>query len=104
MSWEVSQEQALLACVRIFLDSRYDRGRPEGLRLELHPSVVNMLLTCPELHWELDAPLSDVTRQLSEKFGVPVKVTTELPAAHWRLAIVTEHVLDSGRLTWPLRA
>lgn len=100
--------RALLLAVRQELDDRWpyrDRGQPvpAGLRLEIAPLVANHLLTDPSLDWpynrvrEAKAP-SD---QISEKFSLPVLITKHLgldPLA-WRLVIVTEEVLKSGRLS-----
>lgn len=66
------------------------RRLPEGLRLEVHPSVRGMLYRDPDLwpHMEDIDP--------AEKFEVPVRLSIDLPPGGWRLVIVTEDVLMGG--------
>lgn len=66
------------------------RRLPEGLRLEMHPSVRGMLYRDPDL-WP---HMGDIDP--AEKFEVPVRLSTELPPGGWRLVIITEDVLTGG--------
>lgn len=66
------------------------RRLPEGLRLEVHPSVMTMIYQDPALWEHLD------DTDPAAKFEVPVKVTVDQPIGGWRLVIVTEDVLMGG--------
>lgn len=93
----ISPAKALLIAVREYLDEHYPHWTfaagvlPAGLRLEMHPRVRMRIMTdayawdWPPGGW---APV----------FGVPVKVTTDLPDGTWRLAVITEDVLLGGKL------
>jgi hypothetical protein len=64
---------------------------PEGLRLEMHPSVRRAMMLCRDL-W---GP-SGITGDPIDQFQVPAKVTMDVPEGTWRLVIVTEEVLLTG--------
>jgi hypothetical protein len=100
----VSQERELLAHVTAYLREHYylGHGMPEGLRLELHPLAANLLYTSNDIGWTTEDGTKTITEMLAGKFGVPVVLSRELPTGTWRLAIVTEEVLDGGEL-WPAR-
>lgn len=96
MTTEVSPAKALLIAVREYLDEHYPHwtfrvgALPDGLRLELHPEARNKL-------WR-DAYTRDWPHNWGTVFGVPVKVTPDLPGGTWRLVIITEDVLLGGGL------
>jgi hypothetical protein len=74
---------------------------PEGLRVELHPSVYHLLLSDAEL-WKYGFSGYSTElghgAELQSQFRVPVKITADLPRGTWRLVIVTEEVLSGGEL------
>jgi len=70
---------------------------PEGLRLEMHPTVRIALLRDKTVSHNLpfgNDPLSDL-------FQMPVRVNGDLPAGGYRLVIVTEDILLIGSLKVP---
>jgi hypothetical protein len=90
--WTAEQQAVrhLVTSVVSYVQCNYAPGdkRPDGLRLEMHPAIRQLLMVDPAL-W--DGPGS----QLEDWFPVPVKVTTDLGKDQWRLVIVTEDVLLS---------
>lgn len=66
------------------------RKLPEGLRLEIHPSVQRAL------YQDADVWTSFTDNDLASKFEVPLRINTELSAGGWRLVIITEDVLTGG--------
>jgi len=64
---------------------------PEGLRLEMHPSVRRAMMLCRDL-WGA----SGITGDPIDHFQVPAKVTMDVPEGTWRLVIVTEDILITG--------
>jgi hypothetical protein len=99
---QLSPARALQYAVRGYLNEHYGPlwpqragALPDGLRLELHPAAYQLILTDPaSAHWP---PLLDAGA-LEETFGVPVKVDAALERGTFRLVIVTEDTLLSGRL------
>jgi hypothetical protein len=93
----MGQGKALLAHVEEKLYELYGpasiRKLPEGLRLEMHPSVRHVLWQDPDLTRYTDQ-FTDVTAH----FSLPVRFTVELDALAWRLVIVTEEVIDGGQV------
>jgi hypothetical protein len=74
---------------------------PEGLRLEMHPSVRRALMMDPDL---LEPGWPQARDDVHGWFPVPVKVTTDVNPGRWRLVIVTEDVLLDGGGEAPPRA
>jgi hypothetical protein len=70
---------------------------PEGLRLEMHPTVRIALLRDDTV----SANLPFGNDPLSELFKIPVTVNADLPVGGWRLVIVTEDILLLGALKVP---
>lgn len=70
-------------------------GLPEGIRLEVHPSVYHALLADVSLYSIADFQGG---AKPEDKFSVPVKVTPEVGDRYWRLVVVAEKVLTGGRL------
>jgi len=83
----------LITKVHGYLGERYGPRMifPEGLRLEMHPSVRRALMVCRDL-WGPASFAGDPVDQ----FPVPSKVTMDLPEDTWRLVIVQEEVLLTG--------
>lgn len=80
--------QAVVVCLR----ERWPAGPktyPPGLRLEMAYGVYN--------HLKRDPASAVWPGDLSEVFGLPVKITPEMPADTWRLVIIAEDVLLGGR-------
>jgi len=74
------------------------RRLPDGLRLELHPVTVHFIWSDMDL-WRLDgSQLQNPSQAIEDKFLLPVKVNPDLERLGWRLVIVTEELLDGGRL------
>lgn len=96
----IGPAKALLIAVREYLDEHYPHwtfrvgALPEGLRLEMHPRARIMIL---QDRYTQDWPSSD-WRDWGPVFGVPVKVTPDLPEGTWRLVVVTEDALTGGKL------
>lgn len=65
---------------------------PEGLVLQIHPSVYNRILTDPGAFPYLRPP------DLTAYFEVPATVEPRLPEGTWMLAIVKTEVLLGGTL------
>jgi hypothetical protein len=98
---DVCSEAALHAWISHILHDRWPRGgRPEGLRLELSPLAANRVLSCEHMRWDLPAFTPDMgyPEILTKKFGLPVHVMKELEPGAWRLAVVTDEMLDEGKL------
>lgn len=101
--WTAGQQLArsLITGVRKYMREHYPSmpgvppELPPGLRLEMHPSVRRVLMTDPDL-WE---PGGGAWDEAPDHFfaPAPVKVTMDIPAGTWRLVIVTEEVLLSGK-------
>jgi hypothetical protein len=93
--WTVDQKlvRDLITGVREYVREHYAPGEPcpDGLRVEMHPSVRRLLMTDPDL-WERPGRECE----LDDWFPVPAKVTTDVPPGKWRLVIVTEEVLLEG--------
>jgi hypothetical protein len=93
-----SPARTLLHTVREYLDEHAPLWRdfpgslPRGLRLEMHPSVRSAVLHELGLEWPPEPGAAE------SAFGVPVKVTTDLPEGGWRLVVVTEDVLTGGKM------
>lgn len=93
--WTIEQKTVrdLITGVREYVSGHYapPRERPEGLRVEMHPSVRRLLMTDPDLWggpgWETSA---------DDFLPVPARVTVDLKPGTWRLVIVTEDVLLEG--------
>jgi hypothetical protein len=93
----LSPAKMLLVAVTAYLDEHYSLWRlnearlPAGLRVEMHPYVRYLIIRDEEArYWPAD--------DLKTVFGLPVKVTPDLPDGTWRLVIVTEDVLAGGKL------
>lgn len=79
---------------------------PVGLRMEMHPSVRQRLLTDVYLGRYGFGNTCDPfigygytgDAELQEQFRVPVKITIDLPKDTWRLVIITEEVISAGEL------
>lgn len=75
---------------------------PEGLRLELHPALLRLLMQDPEFFGpprpDFTAPPQTAEEVLAKRAGVPVKASAELERDRFRLVIVTERELLGGRL------
>jgi hypothetical protein len=95
-----SQGKALMYAIRDELTKRYGpfwgHSLPAGLRLEMHPSTVNLLYQDSEL-WE-HGYTETIDTLILRAFSVPLKITLDVEEDHWRLVIVTENVLLGGRL------
>ncbi|HEY2638930.1 MAG TPA: hypothetical protein VGI66_03475 [Streptosporangiaceae bacterium] len=70
---------------------------PEGLRLEMHPSVYNQIVRDPTLR-DFTSSGRNPQEMLAERWQVPVRIAPELDRDTWRLVIVTEEVLMNGAL------
>jgi hypothetical protein len=64
---------------------------PEGLRVEMHPSVRRLLMVDPDL-WERPGR----ERTVDDWLPVPAMISSELKPGTWRLVIITEEVLLEG--------
>jgi hypothetical protein len=103
---ETTPGKALLIHVRKILDERWPMRDvpghakpPEGLRLELHPLAANHLFTDSSLGWKYSDGSPSEQLAAADKFGLPVKILgLDLEPGAWRLVIVTEEVLDGGRM------
>jgi hypothetical protein len=98
---EPGPAKTLQHAVRAWLDDHYPYWRtlpqtlPDGLRLEMHPLVERLMWRDREVFtWG-----PPTVETLQSAFGVPVKVTTDLPDSTWRLAVVTEQVMLGGTIT-----
>lgn len=67
-------------------------GLPEGIRLEMHPSVRQMILR----NVVPDFIRSVAKEPMPFSAEVPVVITPLLPRGAWRLVVVTEDVIDGG--------
>lgn len=102
----ITPGQALLTHVRGILDDRWPmRGTPgcakppDGLRLEMHPAVWYGLLTDRAV-WPglaFSSATSEV-RAVEELFGTRIRIDSKLPGASWRLVVITEEILDGGKM------
>lgn len=93
--WTAEQKTVrdLVTGVRECVRENYGPGEPlpGGLRVEMHPSVYQMLMTDPDVWDEPDrAPV------VTDFFPVLVRVTTDVKRGAWRLVIVAEEVLLEG--------
>lgn len=93
----LSPAKALLITVYAYLDEHYPYWRsnpearlPAGLRMEMHPYARYVINRDEEARYWPD--------DLKTVFGLPVKVTPDMPDSTWRLVIVTEDVLGGGKL------
>lgn len=73
------------------------RGRrvPDGMRLQMHPSVAHRVRQVPPDFGE-DYRDPDAWKK---RFEVPVEVTPALGEGQWRLATITEVVHCGGKMT-----
>lgn len=67
----------------------YHPPLPDGLRLEMHPSVMYALRR---------VSVPNYLDNWKPPYEVPVKVTTDLPTGMWRLVTVTENVHLGGKI------
>lgn len=84
------------AAVEKALEERYgpewrDLPKPGGLRLEVHPLLYRAVFSDPDGYMVTG-------NELRDRLQVPLKVTSEMPAATWRLVIITEDELGRGHL------
>lgn len=99
-----SPARALLGAVRACLDERCPYRNvspgvlPPGLRVEMHPRVHYTLAADPETYAWPRQPGDSFEEIYTRTFGVPVKITSDMPEGHWRLVVVTEEVLLGGGL------
>ena len=91
------EEAAVAALIRLLEQYVSDLGPfpvlPEGIRLEMHPSVRHAIMRnwMPSYaEWVSDAEPSPFPPQ------IPVKVTTDLKLGQWRLVVVKEEVINGG--------
>ncbi len=72
---------------------------PEGIRLEMHPSVRHAIMR----HWMPDYR-DFVSDGEPKPFPpqIPVKVTTDLERGAWRLVVVKEDVINGGVMPDPV--
>lgn len=94
--WTADQQavRQVITSVRDYVREHYQPGDPlpDGLRLEMHPAVIRLLMMDQSL-WEY--PVREARPE--DWFPVPVRATTDLGGVRWRLVIVTEELLlDSG--------
>lgn len=100
--------RAMMVAVRSWLAEHYPlhvyeiererhRPLPDGMRLQMHPSVAHRVRQIPppvgnfENFLDLDA--------WKKRFEVPVEVTPALPEGMWRLITVTEDVHCGGQVS-----
>lgn len=102
MSYKTSPAKALF---RHLHDTLYDRygppswaKYPEGLQLEMHPSVRYAILSDPSMLESPNFMFQDVSEYVSLRLRLPLKYNPDLPKDGWRLVIVTEDVLTGGTL------
>lgn len=101
---DIGPAKALLYAVRNYLDETYPHwptrwgALPAGLRLEVHPRVHYTLAADPDTYFWPREPGDSFEELYRRTFGVPVKITPELPAGTWRLVVVTEDVKLAGKL------
>jgi hypothetical protein len=97
----LSPARMLLSSVRDYLNENYPGWTtmsgmlPEGLRLEMHPGVRQEVI---HDRYSWGWPSAD-WRDWGPVFGLPVKITSDLPEGTWRLVVVTEDVLAGGKLS-----
>ena len=96
---KLSPARMLLSSVRDYLNEHapawqnFPVGAPRGLRLEMHPSVRRALMREFDLDWPAEPEAAE------SAYGIPVKVSEDLPEGTWRLVVVTEDVLAGGKLS-----
>jgi hypothetical protein len=97
--WTARQQlvRHLVTSVREYMLEHYGYKPelPPGLRLEMHPSVRQWLMTDADLLTEGEWPPEEVRTE--DFLPVPVKVTLDLKRDQWRLVIITEEVLLGGK-------
>lgn len=95
-AWLFPSEQTQADAVRalVMITEEYARERfyklPGGIRLEMHPSVHNIL----RQHAAADFPAHD--EALFSFADIPVKIDPDLPKNGWRLVIVTTETINAG--------
>lgn len=94
-SMEEAAVTALIGIVRQYADDHRFTGLPEGLRLEMHPSVRYSIMRCERPTYAAFVSGEEPTPFPEQ---IPVVITPLLERGAWRLVIVKEDVINGGKM------